>query len=132
MKIDFGAYQGTILFSETNAEKVNKGKPLPICLLSAIEDALRVDKAKVKTSKKGNSLTTQGGIAAGDFELNLNIDESVTPVAEPCRKVPFKMKTSIKDKIDELEPLDIITKVNAMGFEHSPCYQETHVNPFMY
>jgi CHRD domain-containing protein/GLUG motif-containing protein len=77
LTIDFGAYQGTILFSETNAEKVNKGKPLPICLLSAVEDALRADKAKVKTSKKGDSLTAQGGIAAGEISLDLN-QETVT------------------------------------------------------
>jgi len=77
LTIVFGPYQGAIVFTETNAEKINKGKPLPICLLAGVEDALRLDKAKVKTSKKGDSLSVQGGIAAGDSELNLN-QEAVT------------------------------------------------------
>jgi hypothetical protein len=77
LMIEFGLYQGAVLLSETNAEKVNKGKPLPICLLAGVEDALRVDKAKVKSGRKGDSLSVQGGIAAGDSELNLN-QETVT------------------------------------------------------
>jgi len=77
LTIEFGPYQGVILLAETNAEKVNKGKPLPICLLAGVEDALRVDKAKVKSGRKGDSLNVQGGIAAGDWELNLH-QETVT------------------------------------------------------
>ena len=77
LTMEFGPYQGAIILAETNAEKVNKGKSLPICLLAGVEDALRVDKAKVKSSKKGDSLIVQGGIAAGDSVLNLN-QETVT------------------------------------------------------
>jgi len=77
LTIEFGPYQGAILLAETNAEKVNKGKPLPICLLAGVEDAMRVDKAKVKSSRKGDSLSVQGGFAAGDSWLNLN-QETVT------------------------------------------------------
>jgi len=77
LTIEFGSYQGAILFTESNAEKVNKGKPLPICLLSGAADALRVDKAKMKSSRKGDSLSVQGGMAAGDSELDLN-QETVT------------------------------------------------------
>ncbi|MCG8113721.1 MAG: RNase H-like domain-containing protein, partial [Candidatus Thiodiazotropha taylori] len=46
-----------------------------------------------------------------DFELDLQIDKSVTPVAQPLRQIPFKMKKQVEDKIDELERNDIIEKV---------------------
>lgn len=75
--IAFGPYRGAMLVTET--EKVNKGKPLPICLLSGVEDTLRVDKAKVKSGRNGDSLSVQGGIAAEDMALNFN-QETVTVV----------------------------------------------------
>lgn len=77
--IAFGPYRGAVLAEETNAEKVNKGKPLPICLLADQEDTLRVDKAKVKSKKKGDSLSVQGAISAGDPMLDLS-QETVTVV----------------------------------------------------
>ena len=46
-----------------------------------------------------------------DFQLKLHIDKTVTPVAQPLRRVPFKMRAKIENKIDELEQLDIIEKV---------------------
>ena len=45
-----------------------------------------------------------------DFQLDLQIDKSVTPVAQPLRQIPFKMKKQVEDKIDELEKNDIIEK----------------------
>ncbi|XP_060583899.1 uncharacterized protein K02A2.6-like, partial [Ruditapes philippinarum] len=46
-----------------------------------------------------------------DFKLKLYIDESVQPVAQNVRRIPFKMKKLVEKKIDELEKLDIIEKV---------------------
>ena len=45
-----------------------------------------------------------------DFQLDLQIDKSVAPVAQPLRQIPFKMKKQVEDKIDELERNDIIEK----------------------
>ena len=45
-----------------------------------------------------------------DFQLDLQIDKSVTTVAQPLRQIPFKMKKQVEDKIDELERNDIIEK----------------------
>ena len=38
-----------------------------------------------------------------DFQLDLHVDKSVTPVAQPLRQIPFKMKQHVEDKIDDLE-----------------------------
>ena len=38
-----------------------------------------------------------------DFQLDLQTDKSVTPVAQSLRQIPFKMKKQVEDKIDELE-----------------------------
>ena len=47
-----------------------------------------------------------------DFQLDLHVDKSVTPIAQPLRQTPFKMKKQIEDKIDELEKNDIIEKTS--------------------
>ena len=47
-----------------------------------------------------------------DFQLDLHVDKSVTPVAQPLRQIPFKMKQHVEDKIDELERNDIIEKTS--------------------
>ena len=45
-----------------------------------------------------------------DFQLDLQVDKSVTPIAQRLHQTPFKMKKQIEDKIDELEKNDIIEK----------------------
>ena len=47
-----------------------------------------------------------------DVQLDLHVDKSVTPIAQPLRQTPFKMKKQIEDKIDELEKNDIIEKTS--------------------
>ena len=46
-----------------------------------------------------------------DFKLKLHIDRSVQPIAQPARKMPFKMREQVKHKLDELLRQDIIEKV---------------------
>ena len=46
-----------------------------------------------------------------DFQLKLHIDRSVQPIAQPARKMPFKMREQVKHKLDELLRQDIIEKV---------------------
>ena len=38
-----------------------------------------------------------------DFQLDFHVDKSVTPVAQPLRQIPFKMRTLVENKIAELE-----------------------------
>ncbi|MEW8545684.1 MAG: RNase H-like domain-containing protein, partial [Candidatus Thiodiazotropha sp.] len=46
-----------------------------------------------------------------DFQLRLYIDESVKPVAQPARRIPFKMQGQVDKKLIELEKLGVIEKV---------------------
>ena len=46
-----------------------------------------------------------------DFQLKLHIDRNVQPVAQPTRKMPFKMREQVKNKLDELFKQDIIEKI---------------------
>ena len=44
-------------------------------------------------------------------EIQLSIDESVKPVAQPYRRVPFAMREKLERHLDELVSMDIIEKV---------------------
>ena len=45
-------------------------------------------------------------------EHKIVIDESVTPVAHACRKVPFKLHDKLKEELDRMEKLKVIAKVD--------------------
>ena len=47
-----------------------------------------------------------------DYELKLHIDDSVEPVAQRMYRIPFSLQERVTKKLDELESLDIIEKVN--------------------
>ena len=44
-------------------------------------------------------------------EIQLSIDESVKPVAQPYRRVPFAMREKLEKHLDELVSMDIIERV---------------------
>ena len=46
------------------------------------------------------------------FQLKLHVDESVTPVSQAIRRIPFSRKQKVVDKLEELEALGVIEKVN--------------------
>ncbi len=46
-----------------------------------------------------------------DYELKLHIDESVKPVAQHVRRIPFGLREKVDKKLDELLELDIIEEV---------------------
>ena len=46
-----------------------------------------------------------------DFEVKLHIDESVPPVAQAARRIPFHMRKKVSDALDELEKQNIIERV---------------------
>lgn len=46
-----------------------------------------------------------------DRTIKLHIDESVTPRAQPVRRVPFSVRGQLEEKLQELEQLDVIEKV---------------------
>ena len=46
------------------------------------------------------------------YQLKLNIDNSVTPVAQPIRRISFSRREKVVQKLRELENLDVIEKVD--------------------
>ncbi|XP_014675600.1 PREDICTED: uncharacterized protein K02A2.6-like [Priapulus caudatus] len=42
----------------------------------------------------------------------IRLDDAVTPVVEPCRKVPFGLHDKLKEELDRMESLDVITKID--------------------
>ena len=47
-----------------------------------------------------------------NYQLELNIDESVTPVAQPIRRIPFSRREKVEEKVRELEDMNVIEKVD--------------------
>ena len=55
-----------------------------------------------------------------NFKLTLHIDETVTPVAQPVRRIPFAMREKVEVKLKELQDLDIIEPVEGPSSWVSP------------
>ena len=49
-----------------------------------------------------------------DFSMQIHMDSSVTPIAQPPRRIPFVIRGKVDDKIRELEQLDIIKRVEGL------------------
>ena len=60
--------------------------------------------------EKYKALFTGVGLLKG-YELKLHIDESVKPVAQPVRRIPFGLREKVDKKHDQLLELDIIEEV---------------------
>ena len=46
------------------------------------------------------------------FQLKLHVDEGVTPIAQAMRRILFSRKQKVIGKLEELEALDVIEKVD--------------------
>ena len=60
--------------------------------------------------EKYKAMFTGIGLLKG-YEFKLHIDESVKPVAQPVRRIPFGLRERVDKKLDELLKLDIIEEV---------------------
>ena len=47
-----------------------------------------------------------------DFELKLPVDYTISPVCQLLRRIPFNLRDKLTEKLNKLELLDIIKKVN--------------------
>ena len=45
-----------------------------------------------------------------DFQLDIPIDQNVSSVAQPMRRVPFSMRDKLEQKLNELVDLDVIER----------------------
>ena len=57
-----------------------------------------------------------------DFQLKLNIDESIKPVIQSSRRIPFSARAVVEEKLKELEKQDIIEKVDEPTIWLSPIH----------
>ena len=48
-----------------------------------------------------------------DFEVKIHVDPSVTPVARKHSRIPFHLRSKVKEELDKLERQDIIEKVDS-------------------
>lgn len=55
-----------------------------------------------------------------DFKLKLHLFEDIQPAAQPARKLPFKIRQQVENKIAGLEKLDIIEKIEGLTLWVSP------------
>ena len=46
------------------------------------------------------------------YQLKLHQDDSIPPVAQPLRRIPFSRRQTVTEKLKQLEELDVIEKVN--------------------
>ena len=54
------------------------------------------------------------------YQLKLHVKEDLTPIVHPLRRPPFNLRDKIEKKLDELESMDIIEKVNSPSQWVSP------------
>ena len=47
-----------------------------------------------------------------DFQLKLHVDDSIQPVAQPVRRIPFSVRKQVEMKLKQLEEDDVIERVN--------------------
>ena len=55
-----------------------------------------------------------------DFQLKIPIDESVKPVIQPIRRIPFHLREKLDRKLEELQQFDIIEKAEGPSIWVSP------------
>ena len=55
-----------------------------------------------------------------DYQLKMTVDPSVQPVIQSTRRVPYRLREKLADKLRELEELDIIEKVDTPSDWVSP------------
>ena len=55
-----------------------------------------------------------------NFQLKILIDEHVTPVVQPIRRIPYHLREKLEKKLREREQYDIIEKVDGPSRWVSP------------
>ena len=80
--------------------------------INSVTAKSEISSRKVDNLVKQNSVLFQGIGKLKDREIKLHIDESVQPVAQPHRRIPFHLREKVENELDRLEQLDIIEKVD--------------------
>lgn len=62
--------------------------------------------------EKGHKRLFEGLGKLKDHQVHLYVNNEVKPVAQPPRRIPFRMRAKVEEKIAEFEAADIIEKVD--------------------
>lgn len=57
---------------------------------------------------------TKGTGKLKDFKLKLHIDNTVQPITQPHRRIPFHVRKSVEKELKVLEENDIIEKISGL------------------
>ncbi|KAK0139299.1 hypothetical protein N1851_024069 [Merluccius polli] len=52
------------------------------------------------------------GLGCLPGQHTIHVDESVSPVVHPCRKVPFKLRERLKEELARMEKMKVIQKID--------------------
>ena len=88
--------------------------------INSVTAKSEISSRKVDNLVKQNSVLFQGIGKLKDREIKLHIYESVQPVAQPHRRIPFHLREKVENELDRLEQLDIIEKVDGPTDWESP------------
>lgn len=84
---------------------------LHIGAVSNINAVHRENTAALTTSLQQEYKTCFEGLGKlKDYRLQLHVDSSVVPVAQPIRRLPFSVRKLVEEKLQQLEQLDVIEK----------------------
>ena len=97
---------GRTLLCRDTAENLNLLRIGPIHSVNSVE----VETTDHDIRDKYKELFTGVGLLKG-YELKLNVDTSVKPVAQPVRRIPFGVREKVEKKLDELLTCGIIEEV---------------------
>jgi hypothetical protein len=86
---------------------------LKITVAADMEHVNTVTSNNLKTSVVERFLTVFTGVGKlKDFQFRIPIDETVEPVIQPIRRIPYHLREKLDRKLNELVDLDIIDPVD--------------------
>ena len=102
-----------IMSDESSGCVLGRSTAIELGLLNLPEsiNTLKEDTANIKYWKSKYPELFKGLGKMKNFQITLNIDETVPPVSQHLRRIPFHTRKKIEEKIKQLENLDVIEKV---------------------
>jgi hypothetical protein len=107
-KLDTAALDLRLITLNRSVEKSQVQETSPTKDTAKLKPSTCIDNKSHLTAQYPNCFN-----AIGKFqeEYHITLDPSVLPVIHPPRRVPISLKDDIKHELEEMEQLDIITKV---------------------
>ncbi|XP_064462820.1 uncharacterized protein K02A2.6-like [Ornithodoros turicata] len=81
---------------------------------------VRLGKARMENVIATNAEVFEGLGKLKDYKLKIHVDESVVPVAQPHRRIPFQLRKKVEEELQRLLNEDVIEPVNGPTTWSSP------------